>query len=230
MRLGVFDGPVQVAAAAGRWLADAARRADARRGRFVLGISGGSTPGPALRAFAAAGDVRWPRVTILQVDERIAPDGVDARNLVDQAVALAPALERGARMVALPAGGDRPDGERLVVARDQLHLAAGRPAIVDVVQLGLGADGHTASLVPEDAVLDEVRRDLAIAGPYRGHRRLTMTAPVLSRARHRLWIVTGAEKADTLGRLMSADQSVPAALINRRATTVMADRAAAGVS
>jgi 6-phosphogluconolactonase len=112
-------------------------------------------------------------------------------------------------------------------ARD-LAAVTGSPPVLDLVHLGLGPDGHTASLVPGDPVLDVTDADVAAAGPYQGRRRMTLTYPALNRARCVLWLVTGAEKADMLRRLRDGDPSIPAGRVRQDGATVLADRAAAG--
>src|SRR5262249_45015874 len=103
---------------------------------------------------------------------------------------------------------------------------AGQPPVLDLVHLGLGPDGHTASLVPGDPVLDVTDADVALAGPYQGRRRMTLTYPILDRSRRVLWVVTGGEKADMLSRLAAGDVSIPAGRVRRDRALVLADRAA----
>jgi 6-phosphogluconolactonase len=104
---------------------------------------------------------------------------------------------------------------------------AGTPPLLDLVHLGLGPDGHTASLVPGDPALDITAADVAVAGPYQGRRRMTLTFPIINRSRFVLWLVTGAEKAATLVRLRDGDRSIPAARVRRDRALLLADRAAA---
>jgi 6-phosphogluconolactonase len=109
-----------------------------------------------------------------------------------------------------------------------LAKIAGTPPVLDLVHLGLGPDGHTASLVPGDPVLQVDAADVAVTGVYQGRRRMTLTYPVLNRARRVLWLVTGAEKVEMLKRLSDGDPSIPAGRVNQEKALVFADRAAAG--
>jgi len=109
-----------------------------------------------------------------------------------------------------------------------LREITGSPPVLDLVHLGLGPDGHTASLVPGDAVLDVTDADVALTEVYQGRRRMTLTYPTLNRARRVLWVVTGSEKADMLRRLREGDVSIPAGRIQREQALIVADRAAAG--
>ncbi len=226
MRLEVFPDATALADRAAEWLSVAARVDIAMRGRFVLGVSGGRTPGLAFRRFAERDDVAWPRVVVVQIDERLAPDGHIDRNRTAQVEALSSAIDRGARFVALEAGGELSDEVRLERSRAALQRAAGRPPTLDVAQLGLGDDGHTASLVPGDAAL-EADAAVALTASYRGRRRLTVNHSVLSRARRRLWLVAGADKAEVLPRLIAGDTTIPAGRVNPRGATVFADADAA---
>ncbi|MFQ5556918.1 MAG: 6-phosphogluconolactonase [Acidimicrobiales bacterium] len=226
MQLQVCADAGAVADRAAEWLAFDSRRAIVERGRWVLGMSGGRTPGATFRALAARCDVWWARTVFVQVDERVAPASGPDRNLTDQLEALAPALARGARLVPLAAAEELTDADRLARSSAALERAAGRPPVLDVAQLGLGVDGHMASLVPGDAVLDVDDRDVALTGPYEGRRRLTLTYRTLRRARRRLWIVTGDSKRGSVARLLAADPAIPAGRVNPRSTMVLVDRAA----
>jgi 6-phosphogluconolactonase/glucosamine-6-phosphate isomerase/deaminase len=110
----------------------------------------------------------------------------------------------------------------------ELSKIAGSPPVLDLVHLGLGSDGHTASLVPRDPVLDVTDADVALTGVYQGRRRMTLTYPILNRSRHILWVVTGGEKATMLARLLAGDPSIPAGRVNPAEALILADRAAAG--
>ena len=215
-----------VARHAARRLAEAARAAVEARGRCALALSGGRTPGPMFRALAGE-DVPWDAVHVFQVDERFAPAGDPERNWTSMRESL---LSRIAipedHAQAMPV--ERADP--LDAAADYagaLAAIAGSPPVLDVVQLGLGADGHTASLVPGDPVLDVTDRDVAVTGVYAGRRRMTLAYPILDRARTVLWIVTGSGKASILPRLVAGDRSIPAGRVRADRAVLIADRAAA---
>jgi 6-phosphogluconolactonase len=197
-------------------IAERARVAVAERGSFTLAVSGGRTP---WLMFAQLGgrDVSWPEVTIYQVDERIAADGDPDRNLTHLRESLPPeALDR---VVPMPVT----DGE---VEAAAAAYADRLPERLDLVHLGLGDDGHTASLVPGDPVLGVTDRDVALTGEYMGRRRMTLTYPVLDRAGEIMWLVTGAEKAVPLAKLLARDESIPAGRVRAARSLVLADEAA----
>ena len=227
MNLEVFDDADSVARAAAATIASDARTAIAARDRFVLAVSGGHTPWIMLRALAGE-DIPWAGVHVCQVDERVAPEGHADRNLTHLRESLLQhAPLRPEQIHAMPVEtADIQDA-----AWDYglaLREIAGSPPVLDLVHLGLGPDGHTASLVPGDAVLDVSDLDVAPTGVYQGRRRMTLTYPTLNRARRVLWVVTGSEKVEMLGRLRDGDVSIPAGLVRREQAVVLADRAAAG--
>lgn len=215
LQLEVADGPADAAARVAALVARRARSAAGAAGRFSLALS--RAPAELLRALSAE-DVPWGAVDVYQVDERVAPDGAPERNVTVLLAGLPE--EAGARVRAMPV--EEPDLE--AAAR---RYAAALPAALDLVHLGLGPDGHTASLVPGDPVLDVTDRIVAATGEYQGHRRLTLTYPALSAAREIVWLVTGEEKRDALGRLLARDGSIPAARVAAAEQLVVADRGAA---
>ena len=199
-------------------IAERARAAVAAGGAFTLAVSGGRTPWVMFAALAGE-DVPWSEVTIYQVDERIAPDGDPDRNLTHLRESLPrPGLER---LTPMPV--NEPDVESAAAA-----YAEGLPERLDLVHLGLGDDGHTASLVPGDPVLGVTDRDVALTGEYMGRRRMTLTYPVLDRAGEILWLVTGAEKVVPLAQLLGHDESIPAGRVRADQALVLADNAAMG--
>ncbi len=215
-----------VAQEAARAIAEAARAAVAGRGRFVMAVSGGHTPWQMLRALANE-ELPWKSVHVVQVDERIAPAGDPDRNLTHLRESL---LEHAPlpveQIYAMPVEEADIEGAARSYART-LQQIAGTPPVLDLAHLGLGPDGHTASLVPNDPVLNAIDRDVALTGLYQNRRRMTLTYPMLNRSRRILWVVTGAEKAGMLVRLRNADVSIPAGGIRREQALVLADQAAA---
>ncbi len=227
MRLEVLADADSVARQGAAHIAAEARAAVRVRGRFVLAVSGGHTPWVMLRALADE-DVPWPSVHVLQIDERIAPAGDPDRNLTHLAESL---LSRAplppAQLHAMPVEAADSGVAALKYART-LEKLAGSPPVLDLAHLGLGPDGHTASLVPNDPVLDVTDRSVAVTGVYRGRRRMTLTFPVLNRARNVLWLVTGGEKVGMLKRLLAHDATIPAGRVRSDSAFVLADEAAAG--
>jgi 6-phosphogluconolactonase len=214
-----------VAREAARVVAAEARTAVAARGRFIVAVSGGRTPWQMLRALAGE-DVPWNEVHVVQVDERIAPAGDPGRNLTHLRQSLLERAPLPAQHIhAMPVEAADLEG----AARSYAHILgqiAGTPPVLDLAHLGLGPDGHTASLVPNDPVLNVTDRDVALTGVYMGRRRMTLTYPMINRSRRILWLVTGAEKAAMLPRLLAADASIPAGRVHREQALVLADRSA----
>jgi 6-phosphogluconolactonase len=226
MKIEILADADAVANKAAEIIAAAARTAVAARGRFVVAVSGGRTPWIMLRALAGE-DVPWQAVHVVQVDERVAPAGDPDRNLTHLNESLLEhAPLRREQIYAMPVEAAELAGaaERYAAT---LQKIAGSPAVLDVVHLGLGADGHTASLVPGDSVLNVTDSDVALTGDYQGRRRMTLTYPILNRCRRILWVVTGSDKVDALARLRDADGSIPAGRIQRENAVILADRAAA---
>ncbi len=218
-QLEVLDDAEAVARRGAELIAEAAREAASGGGDFAMAASGGRNPW-AMYGQLEDQELPWQSTAIFQVDERIAPAGDDKRNLTH----LIAALSIGAQ------GSLRP----MPVNDDDVEAAAARygeslSEALDLVHLGLGPDGHTASLVPNDPVLDVADRRVAITGgPYQGVRRMTLTYPELARARRLLWIVTGEEKRDPLAKLLARDPSIPAGRVEFTDSLIVADRAAVG--
>jgi 6-phosphogluconolactonase len=226
MKVDVYQDAQAVAEAAATFIAAEARAAVAQRGRFILAVSGGRTPWAMLRALAAM-DLPWGGVHLVQVDERVAPEGDGDRNLTHLRESLLPrAPLQPERIHAMPV--ELPDlGSAAARYAETLRELAGSPPVLDLVHLGLGPDGHTASLIPGDPVLNVADLDVAPAGPYQGRRRMTLTYPMIERARRILWVVTGAEKAPMLARLRAGDGSIPAGRVRQGTALVLADGPAA---
>jgi 6-phosphogluconolactonase len=205
-----------VAERAAGLVAERAAAAVTDHGRFTFAVSGGHTPW-AMFAHLAGTAMPWERVTIYQVDERIAPDGDPDRNLTHLVESLPGAA---AEIRAMPVDID--DAEAAAAS-----YAQSLPDVFDLVHLGLGPDGHTASLVPGDPVLEVTDRDVAVTRSYQARRRMTLTYPALARARRVLWLVTGGDKVDALRRLRAGDRSIPAGRVEAADQLVIADAAAA---
>ena len=226
MKLEVFDDPDAVARAAASTIAADARTAVAARGLFTMAVSGGHTPWAMLRDLANE-QVPWDNVHVFQIDERIAPAGDPDRNLTHlRESLLSHAPLKPEQIHAMPV--EMPDLEAAAEAYSQtLREFAGAPPTLDLAHLGMGPDGHTASLVPDDPVLNITDADVGFTGMYMGRRRMTLTYPVLNRSRRILWLIAGAEKVTMLPRLLDGDASIPSGRISREQALVLADRAAA---
>jgi 6-phosphogluconolactonase len=214
-----------VAREGARVIAKAARAAVAERGRFVVAFSGGRTPWQMLRILANE-EVPWKEVHIVQVDERVAPEGDPDRNLTHLRESLlkhAPLPPEHLYPMPVEEHDLRAAARRYAIT---LQKIAGSPPVLDLVHLGIGTDGHTASLVPEDAVLRVTDSDVSQTGVYQGRRRMTLTYPIINRSRHILWLVTGAQKSEMLPLLLAAEQSIPAGRVSQDQALVLADRAA----
>jgi 6-phosphogluconolactonase len=210
----VLPDPDAVARAGAAFVAEQARRAVEAGGAFHFAVSGGHTPWEMFRELASE-EVPWEAVVVYQVDERVAPADDPDRNLQHLTAALG---SNGARIEAMPVD----DGDLDAAARS---YGSRLPAHFDLVHLGLGGDGHTASLVPGDAVLSVTDRLVAVTQPYQGRRRMTLTYPCLARARQLVWLVTGEDKKSALVKLLAGDPSIPAGRVEADASLVLADRA-----
>jgi 6-phosphogluconolactonase len=227
MKIEVLADAGSVAQKAAAVIAGEARAAVASRGRFIMAVSGGHTPWVMLRLLADQ-EVPWEGVHLVQVDERVAPAGHADRNLTHLQESLLKHVPlRSQQIHAMPVEALDLEASAARYAA-ALNDIAGSPPVLDLVHLGLGPDGHTASLVPGDSVLDAVDVDVALTGAYQGRRRMTLTYPLINRARRILWVVTGPEKVAMLGRLLDGDMSIPAGRVRRDQALVLADSAAAG--
>jgi 6-phosphogluconolactonase len=226
MKIEVFSDVDAVAMRAAAVIAEEARAAVGARGRFVMAVSGGRTPWIMLRALADC-EVPWKDVRVFQVDERVAPIGDAARNLTHlRGSLLDHAPLRPEQIYSMPV-----EDPNLAAAANRygatLREIAGSPPLLDLVHLGLGSDGHTASLVPGDPVLDVMDADVAMTDVYQGRRRMTLTYPTINRARRILWVVTGNEKADMLVRLRDRDPAIPSGRVRQDDGLALVDEAAA---
>jgi 6-phosphogluconolactonase len=221
--LDTVDGVAQRGAAI---IATEARIAVAERGRFVMAISGGHTPWLMLRALASA-ELPWTAIHLVQVDERVAPEGHTDRNLTHIRESFLGRAPLAAEQIhAMPV--EARDLEKAAAEyAATLQKIAGSPPVLDLIHLGLGPDGHTASLVPGDPALDVTNADVTVTGVYQGRRRMTLTYPAINRSRRVLWVVTGGEKAPVFLRFLDGDESIPAGRVRRERAQVIADEAAA---
>jgi 6-phosphogluconolactonase/glucosamine-6-phosphate isomerase/deaminase len=161
----------------------------------------------------------WPETELLQVDERIASPGSEERNLTHMVLGLS--MDHQSALRPMPVTQRDLEG----AARDYENTL---PDPLDCVHLGLGPDGHTASLVPGDPVLGVNDRRVALTETaYQGHRRMTLTYPALAAARQIVWLITGPGKSDALAKLLAGDPSIPAGRVENATMTVVADEAAA---
>ena len=227
VRTEILPDPGAVAKRAAERIARIARNAVAERGRCALAFSGGTTPWRTFRALAGE-DVPWDCVHLFQVDERDAPSGDPERNDLHLKEAL---IDR----IAIPSANIHPmpveEGDLAAGSRRYesiLRRIAGTPPVLDLVQLGLGEDGHTASLFPGDAATQVIDADVAASGLHKGWRRMTLTFPAIDRARCILWLVTGSGKSEALGRLRAGDRSIPAGRVRGDRAVLLADTAATG--
>jgi 6-phosphogluconolactonase len=201
-------------------IAAAGDEAAAGRGGFAFAMSGGRSPWAMLAILGELEEMPWDKTELFQVDERVAAPGDEARNLTHMVLGLS--MDHQAALRPMP-----------VTQRDLDAAAreyeASLPDRLDVVHLGLGPDGHTASLVPGDPVLDVTDRRVAMTDTaYQDHRRMTLTYPALNHARRIVWLVTGADKREPLQKLLAADESIPAGRVRNENAIVVADEAAAG--
>ena len=227
MQMEVFEDGAAVARRAAAVIAENARQAVSRRGKFVMAVSGGKTPWVMLRDLADE-QIPWGKVHVFQIDERIAPAGDPDRNLThlrESLLSHAPLPpDQIHPMPVESANLEASAAEYFATLKD----FAGNPPVLDLAHLGMGPDGHTASLIPRDPVLDLTDRDIGLTGVYQGRRRMTMTYPLLNRSRLILFLITGAEKAHMLQLLCKADPSIPSGRIRGDSMLLLADKAAAG--
>ena len=218
----VLPSAEAVATRAAELLAGYLEQDVAARGAATLALSGGRTPQRVLERLAARA-LPWGRIVVFQVDERVAPLGHPDRNRTQASAALASPVENHAASFRwMPVE----DADLAAGARrysDALREAAGSPPALGTVHLGLGPDGHTASLFPGSALVGETARDVAVSEPQLGRRRMTLTLPALNRARRILWIVTGADKRAALAGLVAGDASIVGSRVRRDGALVLAD-------
>ncbi|MCC2112802.1 MAG: 6-phosphogluconolactonase [Hyphomicrobiales bacterium] len=226
MRLFICENAEALACDAAARITQIAEAAMAERGFASIAFSGGHTPNAMFRALAKR-PLDWSKVHVLQTDERLVAANDPDRNFLQLRTGLLDHVPiPSANIHPMPVEDDDPL-EAAARYADLIERLTGPTFDIDIIHLGLGADGHTASLVPGDAVIENNERNVAITAPYRGHRRMTLTFPALDAAGERLFLVSGADKAEALARLVAADPSIPAGRVVRAGAIIVADRAAA---
>ena len=201
-------------------IAAAGQEAVKERGAFALAMSGGRSPWAMLAILGELEEMPWEATELFQVDERIASPGSEDRNLTHMVLGLS--MDHQSALRPMPVT----QRDLAAAARD---YESSLPERLDLVHLGLGPDGHTASLVPADPVLDVTDRRVAVTETaYQGHPRMTLTYPALAEARQIVWLVTGEEKRGALAKLLAADPSIPAGRVENEEMAIVADEAAAG--
>ena len=225
----VLADDAAVAKAAAGKIAAAAREAVSARGLFTLAVSGGKTPWVMLKDLASE-EVPWSRVHVFQIDERIAPEGDPDRNLThlhESLLGNAPIPKENIH--AMPVNAADPE-EGVREYAETLREFCGNPPTLDMAHLGLGPDGHTASLIPNDPVLEVADRDVALTDPvnlYQSRRRMTLTYPMINRSRQILWLATGAAKIPMIAKLRTADHSIPGGRVSQTNALLLTDTEAA---
>ncbi|MDX5339103.1 MAG: 6-phosphogluconolactonase [Cyclobacteriaceae bacterium] len=223
MNIDTHPNAVQVAQSAANYLEQKIKETIKEKGSFSMAVSGGKTPWEMLKLLANA-SLPWTRVNIFQVDEREAPDGHADRNLTQ----LFKTLEGSGIITKVNIFPMMVTAENLSQAcedyAENIRTITG-DGVLDLVHLGLGADGHTASLIPGDQVCEIVDKDVAMTfGPYQGRNRMTLTYPLINRAKEILWVITGDEKKDMVQRLIAKDPSIPAGKVNQEHAILITDQ------
>ena len=224
MKIEIFPDADATAKAGALLIAEEALNAVAERGIFLLAVSGGKNPWAMLKILASE-ELPWAQIHIFQIDERIAPEGDSDRNLTHLLESLKAAPIPPENIHPMPVNALDPLDGAQAYEKSLIGLC-GTPPVLDLAHLGLGPDGHTASLVPDDPVLGVDDRDVALTGIYQNRRRMTLTYPMINRSRKIFWLATGAEKAPMIGLLKAADPSIPAGKINQANAILLADEAA----
>ena len=229
MKSEVLGNPQELAARAVELLIEASIEAIEARGRFNWAVSGGSTPRLMLELLSVSTELDWSKTHLFQVDERIAPEGSDQRNatMLSQALLTDEFLQNNkpAGIHLMPVNA--PSEQEGAAEYSKLLLEQlGEPPIFDLVQLGLGSDGHTASLIPDDPILDVEDRTVAISQVYQGTQRMSLTWPVLDKARQLLWVVGGESKQEAVKQLIDRDPAIPGSLPSQDRAMLLLDEAA----
>ncbi|MBN7810751.1 6-phosphogluconolactonase [Algoriphagus sp. H41] len=226
MDIRTFQSADEVAQEAANFIADRIRENIAKKDFFTMAISGGRTPWEMIKELAKQ-DLPWEKVFLFQVDERIAPDGHPDRNLTQ----LFKSIENTklpTRLNIFPMHVVAEDLDEACQEYAETIKRVTETGKLDLVHLGIGTDGHTASLIPGDEVLAVQDRDVALtSNPYQGRYRMTLTYPLINQAEKILWIITGEEKAEMLSRLLQQDPTIPAGSIGQEQTTILTEESAA---
>ncbi len=225
MEIRTFQSADEVAKEAAIYIADRIRENIAKKGFFTMAISGGRTPWAMIKELAQE-DLPWEKVFLFQVDERMAPEAHPDRNLTQ----LFKAIEGSRLVLRLNIFPMRVNAEDLNEACEEYENHIKRMTgngKLDLVHLGIGTDGHTASLVPDDSVLEVTDKGVAVTnGEYQDRKRMTLTYPLINQAEKILWVITGAEKAEMLDRLLHQDPSIPAGKIDQHHAIVLTEESA----
>jgi 6-phosphogluconolactonase len=226
MEIKIYPSAEEVASQGAHMIAELIREKITKKGFFTMAISGGRTPWEMIKILGKE-NLPWEKVYVFQVDERIAPDGSADRNLTQFFQTI-----QGTRLITrlnifpMPVIAENLEDACAEYAKHIQEVT--QNGQLDLVHLGMGADGHTASLIPSDPVCDVVNRDVALTSePYQGRVRMTLTYPVINRAEKILWLLTGKEKADMVQRLIEKDPEIPAGKVAQDQAIIMADEAAA---
>ena len=225
MHIMIGKDSAATAAMAADWLTERITEDVTARGRCVIALSGGETPWKTLEELITR-QVPWHALQVVQVDERVVAGDDPRRNFTRMYELLCKRGRLDTKHLH-PMPVERPDPD--LAAREYaktLATVAGSPPILDIVQLGLGADGHTASLLPGGATLKIADRDVAATEAYSGTRRITLTLPCINRARAHCWLITGTQKAARLRELLAGRTEIPAVKVSRDNAVVFADAAA----
>jgi 6-phosphogluconolactonase len=226
MEIRTFQSAHDVAKEAATYIADRIRENLTKKGFFTMAISGGRTPWEMIRELAKE-DLEWEKVFLFQVDERIAPDGHPDRNLTQ----LFKSIENTklpTRLNVFPMHVIAEDLDQACQDYADHIQRITETGKLDLVHLGMGTDGHTASLIPGDEVLDILDKNVTLTrNPYQGRQRMTLTYPLINEAEKILWVVTGEEKAQMLERLLQKDPTIPAGKINQTHAILLTEESAA---
>ena len=224
MKIEKHSDASQVAQSAAAYLENKIRETIKEKGSFSMAISGGKTPWEMLKILAKAPLMPWSKVNIFQVDEREAPDGHADRNLTQLFKTLeGTGIITKVNIFPMPVLAENLD-DACVEYAENIKTITG-DGILDLVHLGMGADGHTASLIPGDQVCEVIDKDVAMTfGPYQGRNRMTLTYPLINKAKEILWVITGDEKKEMVQRLIAQDPNIPAGKVSQDNALLITDQ------